>query len=125
MKKYPPGPHDGLLGIMFIGPMQAAPLTFAADVARKYGDFTFVRIGWVRLYFINRPELIREVLATKVKCFRKLARQMRALRKVEGNGLVASDGAPGPSIGRWCKAPSTPATLPITLRSSSSTRKGE
>ena len=93
-KKYPPGPRDGLLGIMFIGPMQAAPLTFAADVARRYGDFTFVRIGWVRLYFINRPELIREVLATKVKCFRKLARQMRALRKVEGNGLVASDGAP-------------------------------
>jgi cytochrome P450 len=67
-------------------------LEFAARVARDYGDFTFVRVGWVRLYFVNRPELIREVLTTKVRSFRKLGRQMRALRKIEGDGLVASDG---------------------------------
>jgi cytochrome P450 len=90
--KYPPGPSDGLLGITFRRRMRQSALGFAAEVARDYGDFTYVRVGWVRLYFVNRPELIREVLATKVKSFPKLRRQMRALRKIEGDGLVASDG---------------------------------
>ncbi|MBX7103322.1 MAG: cytochrome P450 [Gemmataceae bacterium] len=90
--KYPPGPRDGRLGISFYKPFRADPLAFAVDVAEKYGDFTFVRLGWVRLYFVNRPELIRDVLATKVKSFRKLGRQMRSLRKIEGEGLVVSEG---------------------------------
>src|SRR2546422_5110919 len=93
-RKYPPGPRDRLWGITLLHRLQTAPLQFAREVARAHGDFTFVRLGWVRLYFVNRPELIREVLATKVKSFRKLGRQMKALSKVEGNGLVVSDGEP-------------------------------
>jgi cytochrome P450 len=89
---YPPGPRDGLLGIMLHGPFKADPLGFATRIAREYGDFAFVRMGWVRLYFVNRPDLIREVLTTQVKSFRKLGRQMWALRKIEGEGLVVSDG---------------------------------
>src|SRR5262249_22824873 len=42
----------------------------------------------------NAPELIREVLATKVKSFYKLDRQRRALRKIEGDGLGVAEGAP-------------------------------
>ena len=91
-EKYPPGPHDRVMGITYRHRMLRSAVGFAAEVAHEYGDFTFVRIAWVRLYFVNRPELIREVLATKVKCFPKLRRQMRALRKIEGDGLVASDG---------------------------------
>jgi cytochrome P450 len=91
--KFPPGPRDGLCGITFHGPLRADPLGFAMKIAREYGDFAAVRIGWVRLYFVSRPELIREVLATKVKSFPKLTRQMRALRKIEGDGLVVSEGS--------------------------------
>lgn len=90
---YPPGPRDRVCGITFYTPIRNNPLAFAQQVWRDYGDFTYVRIGWVRLYFVNRPELIREVLSTQVKNFRKLGRQMRALRKIEGDGLVVSDGA--------------------------------
>lgn len=90
--KYPPGPRDGLFGITFHRPLQADPLGFVSKVAREYGDFAFLRVGWVRLYLVNRPELIREVLATRTKSFRKLGKQMRALRKIEGDGLVVSDG---------------------------------
>lgn len=93
-EKYPPGPRDGLWGITYVGRFQTAPLEFAAEVARTYGDFAFVRLGWIRLYLVNRPELIREVLASKVKSFPKLRRQMRALRKIEGNGLVVADTEP-------------------------------
>lgn len=91
--KYPPGPTDGCVGIRLYHRFRADPLAFAIDVAREFGDFTFVRLAWVRLYFVNRPELIRDILATKVKSFRKLGRQMRSLRKIEGEGLVVSEGA--------------------------------
>ncbi|MFO0967244.1 MAG: cytochrome P450 [Gemmataceae bacterium] len=91
--RYPPGPRDHFWGITFYGPMQADPLTFARRVAAEHGDFASMRCGWVRLYFVNRPSLIREILTTKVKVFKKMGRQMRALRKIEGNGLVVSDGA--------------------------------
>jgi cytochrome P450 len=90
--KYPPGPRDGLFGVTFQKPMSRDPLGFAVRVAREHGDFAFARIGWVRLYFVNRPELIREVLVPKARCFRKLTRQMRSLRKVEGDGLVVAEG---------------------------------
>jgi cytochrome P450 len=89
---YPPGPRDGLFGITFHHPFKTDPLGFAVNVAREHGDFACVQVGWVRVYFVNRPELIREVLTTKVKSFRKLHRQMQALRKIEGEGLVVSDG---------------------------------
>ena len=91
-RTYPPGPRDRLWGISFFGHVRRAPLTFIARVAREYGDFAYLRVGWVRLYLVNRPELIRQILTTKVKSFRKVGRQMNALRKIEGEGLVVSDG---------------------------------
>jgi cytochrome P450 len=89
---YPPGPHVSPLGIPLHGMFRDDPLGFAVQLAKEYGDFVFARIAWVRLYLVNRPELIREILTTKVKSFRKLHRQMQALRKIEGEGLVVSDG---------------------------------
>jgi cytochrome P450 len=91
--RYPPGPRDRFFGATFHQPMRRDPLGFAVRVAREYGDFAFVRIGWVSLYFVNRPELVRDVLVTKAASFRKLGRQMRALRTVEGDGLVVAEGA--------------------------------
>src|SRR5262249_60463142 len=77
---YPPGPYDRLCGLSYYGPLRANPLAFVERVARAYGDFAFVRVGWVQLYLVNRPNLIREVLTSKASSFRKLGRQMRALR---------------------------------------------
>ena len=53
----------------FIRSCKRTPLRFAVDVARQFGDFSYVRLAWVQLFFVNRPELIREVLVTKVKSF--------------------------------------------------------
>jgi cytochrome P450 len=91
-KRFPPGPRDGLFGITLCKPLRADPLGFALKMAREYGDLVAVQVGWVRLYFVNSPELIREVLATKARSFHKLARQRRALRKIEGDGLVVAEG---------------------------------
>jgi cytochrome P450 len=90
--QYPPGPRDGLLGITLHGRFQSRPLEFVEEVARRYGDLAFVRLAWVRLYLVNRPELIREVLVSRLKSFQKIPRQTRALRKIEGNGLVVAEG---------------------------------
>ncbi len=92
-EKYPPGPRGGPFGIMSIGPFQRDPLAFALDVARKYGDFAFVRLAWVRVYLLSRPELIREVLTTKMTSFHKLRRQMKELGKLEGESVNTADGA--------------------------------
>src|SRR5262249_28722549 len=94
MRHYPPGPRDRLCGITFHRPLKTDPLAFATKVAKEYGDFAYVRVGWVNLYFVNCPELIRESLPTKAKSFRKPPRQMRALRKIEGDGLAVSEGEP-------------------------------
>ncbi|MBV9126224.1 MAG: cytochrome P450, partial [Planctomycetes bacterium] len=89
---FPPGPRDGLFGITFLRPFCDTPLDFMIDVAQRYGDFAFFRLGWHRVYLVHRPELIREVLTTRVKSFHKLRRLMKQLGKIEGNGLVVAEG---------------------------------
>ena len=91
--RYPPGPRGGFFGVKYVGELQRDPMTFTKKVFDQYGDFTYVRLGWVRLYFVNRPTLIREVLTSKMKYFRRLPKQMKALRKIEGDGLVVSEGS--------------------------------
>ncbi len=91
-RTHPPGPCGRLFGIPFYRSFADNPLGFTERIAREYGDFAYVRIGWARIYFVHRPALIREVLATKVKSFQKLGRQMRSLRKIEGDGLVVAEG---------------------------------
>jgi cytochrome P450 len=88
----PPGPRDWFFGVLLANRFSHTPLAFAEEVARKYGDFAFVRMGWVRAYFVNRPELIREVLTTKARSFHKLRRQMDALRLLEGDSVNTTDG---------------------------------
>ena len=52
---YPPGPRDRQFGRTFHEAMRRDAIGFASKVAEEHGDFAFVRIGWVRLYFVNRP----------------------------------------------------------------------
>ena len=109
--KYPPGPRDGLFGIKNFEPLRTDPIGFTTRIAEEYGDFAFVRVGWVRLYFVNRPELIREVLTTKGRSFRKLHRQMRA-PCVRSKGKVWSfrTASRGRGTDRLFKAVFTPGT---------------
>lgn len=93
MDRYPPGPRDRIFGLSYLRQFRTSPVAFVSDVARKYGDYAYARVGWFRVYFINRPELVREILATKAKSFHKLRRQAKSLRAIEGDGVVVSEGA--------------------------------
>jgi cytochrome P450 len=90
--KYPPGPYGGLSGVELYRRFAASPLAFVTDVARTCDGFASLRFGWIDVYFVTRPDLIREVLSTRMKSFPKLRRQMNALARVEGDSIGTSDG---------------------------------
>jgi cytochrome P450 len=90
--RFPPGPATGYFEWSLARRLQTERLEFPTEIARTYGDFAHLRLGPVHLYFANHPDLVREVLVTRAKSFRKLPRLIRALREVDGNGLVLSEG---------------------------------
>jgi cytochrome P450 len=89
---YPPGPRDWFFGVTLGLRSLREPLTFLQEMAQRYGDIVHIRAGPVHSYLINDPHLIREVLVTKGKSFRKWERQKRVFRKIDGNGLINSEG---------------------------------
>ena len=94
MSRRPPGPTDWLFGFGNVNRLRKDPLRFILDLGRTYGDIASFRLPLppFRLYLVNHPDLIREVLITKGKSFRKLEKHTRALKQFAGNGLVASEG---------------------------------
>lgn len=67
----------------------ADPLRFFGDVAAKYDEIAFFRIGPRRVCLVNDPQLIRELLVTQARNLRKGPGYL-ALRAVMGDGLVTS-----------------------------------
>jgi cytochrome P450 len=88
----PPGPRDWFFGLTIGLRSLRQPLAFLQEMARVYGDVAYVRVGPYHSYVINHPNLIREILVTKGKSFRKWERQKRVFRKIDGDGLINSEG---------------------------------
>jgi cytochrome P450 len=89
---YPPGPRDWCFGLTLGLRSLREPLAFLQEMAREYGDIAYIRVGPYHSYVINHPDLIREVLVTKGKSFHKWEAQKRVFRKVDGNGLINTEG---------------------------------
>ncbi len=68
------------------------PLALFTDWAHTYGDIFHYRVFHRHVYFINHPDLIKEVLVTKAPSFIK-GMAVRANRRIFGNGLLASEGS--------------------------------
>src|SRR5579863_9709642 len=89
--KVPPGPR----GLPFLGSIldfRRDSLSFMERMAREFGDiasFTMV-VPWMRFYFLNHPDLIREVLVDKDKAFVKSS-DYEVLKAVLGEGLLTSE----------------------------------
>src|SRR5262249_13136468 len=92
MNHYPPGPRDWFFGLTIGLRSLREPLVFLQEMARLYGDIAYVHVGPYRSYVINHPDLIREVLVAKGKSFLKWEAQKRVFRKIDGNGLINSEG---------------------------------
>ena len=88
--KTPPGPRRPFLGAL-ISPGRD-PLALFTRLARDYGDIVHFRLGGERVYFINHPQYIRDVLVTHQKNFTK-SRGLERAKKLLGEGLLTSEGA--------------------------------
>jgi len=91
-QRFPPGPRHGFFDLSLARRLQTERLDYPLELARAYGDFAHSKLGPLHLYFANHPDLVKEVLVTRGKNFRKLPRVLKALRDVDGNGLVISEG---------------------------------
>ena len=86
----PPGPR----GIPLVGTAMAMardPLAFLIDMGHRYGPVSFTRLGAYRVYMINEPELIDEVLLGKHRSCTK-DKSTRDLMPLAGQGLLTSEG---------------------------------
>lgn len=67
-------------------------LDFLQQCARKYGDVVPLRFFWKQILFVNHPDYIEDVLATRARDVVKDIGQ-RADRPLIGNGLFLSEGS--------------------------------
>src|SRR5262245_29465339 len=74
-----------------LGEFSRDRLGYMVRCAREYGDVTAVRLGPHRVYLVNHPHLIEEVLVTKSRHFIKhFALRLNPL--ILGKGLLTSEG---------------------------------
>lgn len=67
------------------------PLNFMMKLAREYGDFCTFQVGSDRVYFVNSPEGVRDVLVNHYDNFLK-GRGRTEGWKLIGQGILLSDG---------------------------------
>ena len=80
-----------MLGSMIYRPGRD-PLVFFTDIARTYGDIAGFRMGGEQMFLLNDPQLVRDVLVTHNKNFRK-GKGLERSKRVLGEGLLTSEGA--------------------------------
>ena len=88
---HPPGPPRGIPGRNIIA-FRRDPAGFLTALARTYGDVAHLAFGRQRVFLLNHPDLIRDVLVTHNRNFVK-GRGIQRARRVLGAGLLTSEGA--------------------------------
>jgi cytochrome P450 len=68
------------------------PIGYLTWLGHTYGDLAFVRVFTRRVYLLNGPAPIHDVLVAKEKHFRKFDRARHVLGTAFGNGLILSEG---------------------------------
>ncbi len=86
----PPGPKGSLIRGN-LAEMRLDRLGFLTRCAREFGDVVAIRLGPARIWVLNHPDLVEEVLVTKNRLFRKHF-ALREARPSLGDGLLTSEG---------------------------------
>jgi cytochrome P450 len=87
----PPGPKLGLLGSLIYRPGRD-PLAFFTNLARTYGDVASYQMGGEQVFFVNDPQIIKDILVTNARSFMK-GRGLQRTKPLLGEGLLTSEGA--------------------------------
>ena len=67
------------------------PLGIFSESARRYGDVVYLPALWRRVFFINHPDYIRDLLVTSAQKFEK-SPAIKSMKPVLGEGLLTSEG---------------------------------
>ena len=67
------------------------PLKFFTRLAREYGDAVQFRAGPQRIFLLNHPDYVRDVLVTHHERFQK-GRALQRSKRLLGEGLLTSEG---------------------------------
>ena len=87
---YPPGPK----GKPFVGSLFDFfhdMLGFLSKVANDYGDIAYFSLGPRKIFLLNHPDLIKDVVVTRHRNFLK-SRALERSKLVLGEGLLTSEG---------------------------------
>ena len=87
---WPPGPPTGLRSVLPIAIGRDA-LGFLTGLARTYGDVAHTRAAGEHIVLLNNPQMVKDVLVTHQRNFRK-GRGLERARKLLGDGLLTSEG---------------------------------
>jgi cytochrome P450 len=90
-QKFPPGPPSSRWRGSF-SQYTRDPLTFLPEAIRTYGDVIGLRFLKFRVYFLNHPDMIEELLVAQARKFGK-GRVLKANARLFGKGLLTSEGA--------------------------------
>ncbi|HVU88334.1 MAG TPA: cytochrome P450 [Pirellulales bacterium] len=88
---HPPGPRS-LFGFHLARAMQRDVFGFSMDLARRYGDAAYFRIGPVRFFQFIHPDRVQEVLVKQAKKLHKPRRLKEVFGRWDGEGLLLSEG---------------------------------
>jgi cytochrome P450 len=87
---FPPGPRNFIPGLWFVG-FRRDPIRFFMGLARQYGDIVYFHLGSQRVFLLNHPDLIKDVLVTHDSNFVK-GRGLERAKLLLGEGLLTSEG---------------------------------
>jgi cytochrome P450 len=75
----------------FLAELRVRPIEFLTELWHEYGDVSWVRIAWLRLYLLVHPDHVRHVLVTNQKNYWK-GTVLQKLKRVTGDGILFSEG---------------------------------
>jgi cytochrome P450 len=87
---WPPGPPRTPASLLPFG-LGRDPLGFISGLAREHGDIAHVNAAGEHLVLLNHPQLVKDLLVTNQRNFRK-GRGLERARRVLGDGLLTSEG---------------------------------
>jgi cytochrome P450 len=88
--RFPPGPKGQLIGGNFRAFRRDA-LAYLQKAIREHGDVVFFKFGPQKVFFLNNPEHIKDVLVTHHQSFMK-GRALQRSKRLLGEGLLTSEG---------------------------------
>src|SRR5215510_9814809 len=89
-RRLPPGPKR-MVPFSGLITYRRGPLPYFQNLAKQYGDISYFKIGPQEAFFLNHPDLIRDLLVTNNQNFMKGLVLQRAKRLL-GEGLLTSEG---------------------------------